>query len=204
MLLERLMDRMLAQAKQAQVARLHELMAPFLRAGLEPEEVGALTRKMAEALGAIFGEADVRAGVAQSYREVFSPEELSGLAAFYNAPFAQKLNERQPEVFSPEETAELAAFREAPLGRKLAASEQELQQKVNAVIAPRVNATVPKLRAIAEEMTGGGSAPYWARRRRATRRRAPANNANGRENSDAGCRRPLVFIRAHSRGFAGQ
>lgn len=135
---ERMVDKLLAQTKEALLRRLaggatRERAAP-------PEEMGEVARLRAEAIGAVFRTAEVRAQMERRLRAIFSAAEARELALFYNSPVAQKLAEPPGDVFTTDEAAAIAAFRASPLGRKMAAVEADLALDVNRAASRRLGA----------------------------------------------------------------
>lgn len=135
-----MMEKMLAQSKKAQLGMVDQIMGQVTRSETDKQAAMALqTRLMEELLGVLRPE-ELKADMAKIYSQLFSKEELNALAAFYTTPIGQKLNERQPEV----------------------------QEKLNAVIMPRMMAVMPKIKQITQEFAAeqrakraaaGGAAP---------------------------------------------
>ena len=67
--------------------------------------------------------ADMKRDFARIYSEVFTKEELQGLAAFYGTPLGQATSEKQPLV----------------------------QEKISAAMMPRIMAAMPKMQQMAKD-----------------------------------------------------
>lgn len=120
---DRMIEKMLEQSKRAQMGMVNQMMGQAARSETDKAALMQLQKRLLdEILGALKPE-EMKQDMVKIYSEVFTKEELSGLAAFYQTPIGQKLNERQPEV----------------------------QERLNAAIMPRIMAVMPKVRKISEE-----------------------------------------------------
>lgn len=114
---EAMMDRMLAGSKKAQIGMVEKMMEQFKRPGADIDAAVTMQRKMIdELLGAVSGPG-LKDDMARIYSEVFTKEELQGLADFYATPLGQNLNDKQPEI----------------------------QEKLTAVMMPRMMSAMPKV-----------------------------------------------------------
>lgn len=120
---DRMIEKMLEQSKRTQMGLVNQMMGQAARSETDKAALVQLQKRLLdEILGALKPE-EMKQDMVKIYSELFTKEELSGLAAFYQTPIGQKLNERQPEV----------------------------QERLNAAIMPRIMAVMPKVRKISEE-----------------------------------------------------
>jgi uncharacterized protein len=120
---DRMIEKMLEQSKRAQLGMVNQMMGQAARTETDKAALMDLQKRLLdEVLGALKPE-EMKQDMVKIYSELFTKEELSGLAAFYQTPLGQKLNDRQPEV----------------------------QERLNAAIMPRIMAVMPKVRKISEE-----------------------------------------------------
>lgn len=118
-----MMEKMLAQSRKTQLGIVDQMMGQMARNETDKEAMMKLqTRLMDEILG-VLKPAELKTDMARIYSELFTKEELNTLGAFYATPMGQKLNDLQPEI----------------------------QQKLNAVMMPRIMGVMPRIKQITQE-----------------------------------------------------
>jgi uncharacterized protein len=142
---EQLMDKMLAGIRKGQTQMIDQMMGRMLPPQADDQTRRDITefqkKVIAEMMGGLSGE-EMKGDIAKAYSEVFTKEELQQLGAFYQSPLGKTFAEKQPE----------------------------LTEKMNAVMAPRMMAAMPKVQAMMRDFSmeqrakreaakGGGSAP---------------------------------------------
>jgi hypothetical protein len=92
-------DQIASEQKKGIVAAMRQQAAPeFAKAGLPPAEIDALLDKMGDAVVSGMQSDAMRADFARIYSEVYSQEELRGMANFYDTAAGQAWNAKQPLV----------------------------------------------------------------------------------------------------------
>ncbi len=102
---------------------------------LTPDQQAAQSKVM-EAMAAAMNSDEVRAGVAQAYSEVFTADELHGLADFYGTPTGQALINKQSEL-----SQKMMAAMIPPLTKVLHAMKPQATAASQPVSTPPVPAT---------------------------------------------------------------
>ena len=92
-----MMTKILEQQKQA-MASMMARQTPKLPPGTTKEEMAAFQSKVLDKIFSQIQGSDMEKDVAQIYSKVFTPDELNGLADFYDTPTGQSLIAKQPEV----------------------------------------------------------------------------------------------------------
>jgi hypothetical protein len=92
-----MMARMMDQQKQA-MAKMFAQQTGKLPPGTTREQMAAFQSKMLDTIFSQILGSDMEQQVAQIYSNVFTPDELNGLADFYDTPTGQALMTKQPEV----------------------------------------------------------------------------------------------------------
>jgi hypothetical protein len=96
---EAMWERIADEQKKSIVAAMRQQAAPeFARAGLPPSEIDTLLDKMGDAVVSGLQSDAMRADFARIYSEVYSQEELRGMANFYDTAAGQAWNAKQPLV----------------------------------------------------------------------------------------------------------
>jgi uncharacterized protein len=121
---ESMWDRVAAEQKKAMVGAIRQQSAAdFAKIGLPPEEIDTLMDKMGDVLvGGLQADA-MKQDFARIFTEVYTPDELRGMADFYDT------------------TA----------GRAWAAKQPEVQQKLMQAMMPRVMAGMPAAQKVAAD-----------------------------------------------------
>jgi hypothetical protein len=121
---EAMWDRIAAEQKKAMVGAIRQQSAAdFAKMGLPPEEIDTLVDKMGDVLvGGLQADA-MKQDFARIFSEVYTPDELRGMADFYDTA----------------------------AGRAWAAKQPEVQQKLMQAMMPRVMAGMPAAQRIAAD-----------------------------------------------------
>ncbi len=92
-------DQIATEQKKAMVGAMRQQAAPeFTKARLKPDEIETLLDRMGQAVvGGLNSEA-MRKDFARIYSEVYTKDELQGMAAFYDTAAGKAWNAKQPEV----------------------------------------------------------------------------------------------------------
>jgi hypothetical protein len=93
-----MMGRILEQQKQAISAMMKQQM---LRRGMSPDDAAAAAAKQSQAMDAFWQAVDMSSlqnEIAGVYSNVFSKDELAGIADFYDTPSGQALLAKTPEI----------------------------------------------------------------------------------------------------------
>jgi hypothetical protein len=118
---EQMMGKLLEQQKKSAAVLVRQVAA---QAGASLTEADAAFQ--ARLLDAMFAELNadaLRGDIARAYSEVFTKEELQGLASFYTSPAGQAMADKQPEI----------------------------AQKLSDAMTPRLMAALPKAQQMARE-----------------------------------------------------
>jgi hypothetical protein len=120
---EELMAKMLEQQKKQMRGMAQQMAAQMKTPGVNSDEVVAFQQKvMDEVMGALNID-ELKKDMAHIYTDVFTKDELEAQTAFYLTPAGQSLVSKTPEV----------------------------QARLQAVIAPRVQAAMPKVMQMAQQ-----------------------------------------------------
>ncbi len=96
---EAMWDRIAEEQKKGMIGAMRQqATAEFTKQGLQPKEIDALLDKMGDAVMAGLLSDDMRKDFAQIYADVYTKDELSGMAAFYDTTAGKAWIEKQPEV----------------------------------------------------------------------------------------------------------
>ena len=125
-----MLDKILVQVRKQQSALIDRAMAQLDRPGVDKQALGDLQKKMIDELMTALSPADMKADITRIYSEVFSKDELEGMATFYTTPLGQALSSKQPAV----------------------------QEKMNAAMTPRIMAAMPKIQGMARDFAMGQQA----------------------------------------------
>ncbi len=143
---EKMLDQTLAGVRKQQVAMVRQMMARMATPGVDKEDMANFQQKILETMMSGVNAADLKDDVAKAYSEIFSKEQLQGLANFYSSPLGQTLAEKTPE----------------------------LTTKMNEIIAPRMMANMPKVQQLAQEFSAQQRAKHEAAAAAAAQAAAPA------------------------------
>ncbi|PTX95579.1 DUF2059 domain-containing protein [Opitutus sp. ER46] len=92
-------DAIVVEQKKGMVTALRQqTAADFKRAGLRPEEIDTLLGRMGDLLVADLQSDAMRQDFARIYAEVYTKDELAGVAAFHATAAGEAWNRKQPEV----------------------------------------------------------------------------------------------------------
>jgi uncharacterized protein len=119
---EQMMDKMMAQQK-TMMSRMFDQMGAKNVPAADREEFLAFQKKMVDELLSSMGLDKMKDDVAKIYSQVFTKDQLDGLAAFYGTPAGEALNEKQPVI----------------------------QQKMQEIMMPRMMAVMPKIQQMSRE-----------------------------------------------------
>lgn len=121
---EAMWERIAAEQKKAMVGAIRQQStAEFAKAGLPPKEIDTLLEKMGDALMNGLQADAMKQDFARIFSEVYTPDELRGMADFYGTAAGQAWAAKQPEV----------------------------QQKLMQAMMPRVMAGMPAAQKIASD-----------------------------------------------------
>ncbi len=120
---ERMLDRTLAGVKKQQAAMVDKMMGQLARPGVEREDLVAFQRKVLDTMMSGMSAAEMKDDVAKAYSQIFTKEELDGLASFYASPIGEAFSDKQPQ----------------------------LAEKMNEILVPRMMANMPKVQQLAQE-----------------------------------------------------
>ena len=96
---EAMWDRIAAEQKKAIVGAMRQqATAEFSKLGLPQDEIDALLNKMGDAVVAGLQPDAMRQDFARIFTEVYTKDELRGMADFYDTAAGQAWAEKQPEV----------------------------------------------------------------------------------------------------------
>jgi hypothetical protein len=96
---EAMWDQIAAEQKKAMVGAMRQqATAEFTKVGLKPAEIETLLDRMAQAVVGGMNSEAMRKDFARIYSEVYTKDELQGMAAFYDTAAGQAWNAKQPEV----------------------------------------------------------------------------------------------------------
>jgi len=96
---EAMWDRIAAEQKKAIVGAMRQqATAEFAKLGLPPDEIDALLNKMGDAVVAGLQPDAMRQDFARIFTEVYTKDELQGMADFYDTAAGKAWAEKQPEV----------------------------------------------------------------------------------------------------------
>jgi hypothetical protein len=122
------------------------MMARNPQKGVSQEDMVALQTKIMDTMFAELKPETMRPELAKAYSDVFTKDELSGLADFYGTPAGQAMTSKQPE----------------------------LQQKMMEIMQPRIMAAMPKVQQISMEFQQQQQAKQQAAQQQAAPAEAPA------------------------------
>jgi hypothetical protein len=139
---EEMLERAMAQQKKAMAAMIDQMAAQNNRPGVDKEDLAAFQGKVMDEVMSAMTAGDMKNDVAQIYSDVFTKDEMDGLSAFYSTPAGEALIEKQPDV----------------------------QQKMQALMMPRMMAVMPKI----QQMSRDFAADQKAKAAAAAQAAAPA------------------------------
>ncbi len=126
---DQMMGLMLEQQKKAATSLVRQMAAQAGAAGTSAADQ-AFQGRLLDAMFAELTPAAMRGDVARAYSEVFTKEELAGLASFYTSPTGQALVGKQAEI----------------------------SQRLMAVMTPHLLAALPKVQQMARDFSAGRTA----------------------------------------------
>jgi hypothetical protein len=139
---DEMLERTLAQQKKAMAAMFDQMAAQNNHPGVNKDDLVAFQQKMTDELTSAMNTTEMKNDMAQIYSDVFTKDEIDGLSSFYGTPAGEALIEKQPEV----------------------------QQKMQALMMPRMMAVMPKI----QQMTRDFAADQKAKAAAAAQASAPA------------------------------
>ena len=120
---DEMLGKLMDQQKKNSLNMVRQMLARNPPKGVSVEDRMALQEKIMDVMFAELKPETLRADFAKAYSEVFTKDELSGLADFYGTPAGQAMTAKQPE----------------------------LQQKMMEIIQPRMLAAMPKMQQMSQE-----------------------------------------------------
>ena len=120
---DEMLGKILEQTKKSQLNMMRQALARNPPKGVSQEDIQALQAKIMDVMFAELKPETMRADFVKAYSDVFTKDELSGLADFYGTPAGQAMTAKQPE----------------------------LQQKMMEIMQPRIIAALPKVQQIQQE-----------------------------------------------------
>ncbi|HTZ20727.1 MAG TPA: DUF2059 domain-containing protein [Opitutaceae bacterium] len=141
-----MLSKIMDQQKKNQLNVMRQMMARSAPKGASQDEMVALQTKIMDAMFAELKPETLRADFLKAYSEVFTKDELNGLADFYSTPTGQAMTAKQPE----------------------------LQQKIGEIMQPRIMAALPKIQQISQEFQQQQQAKQQAAQSAAAAAPAPA------------------------------
>ncbi|HTJ78077.1 MAG TPA: DUF2059 domain-containing protein [Rariglobus sp.] len=118
---EDMFGKMLEQQKRSMVGMMKKMTGDMK--GVNPEDFAAYQSKVMDTMYATMKPEEMKADFARIYSDVFTKEELQGLADFYGTPAGVAMIDKQPEV----------------------------QQKTMEIMMPRMMAIMPKIQQLSAE-----------------------------------------------------
>jgi hypothetical protein len=120
---DEMLGKVLDQQKKASLNMIRQMFARGTPKGVSQEDMMALQTKIMDVMFAELKPESLRADLAKVYSDVFTKDELAGLADFYGTPAGQAMTSKQPE----------------------------LQQKMMEIMQPRIMAAMPKVQQLSQE-----------------------------------------------------
>jgi len=119
---EAMFEKMVEQQKAAAIKMARQMAARFGE-GPSPDEVAAFQQQVLDLVWSEMDAKQMAADMARVYSEVFTRSELRGLAEFYSTPTGRAMIEKQPEV----------------------------QERLMAIIQPRMMKVMPRIQQLSQE-----------------------------------------------------
>jgi len=120
---EEMFEKMMTQQKKMIIGMTQQQMGKRLGGKVDPREFADLQGRMMDVMVEALNPAQMKQDITEIYAQTFSKEELAALGNFYATPAGVALINKQPEV----------------------------QQKLQAVMMPRVMAAMPKIQQMGVE-----------------------------------------------------
>ena len=120
---DEMLGKILDQQRKASLNMIKQMFARGTPKGVSQEDMMALQTKIMDVMFAELKPESMRADFAKIYSDVFTKDELAGLADFYGTPAGQAMTSKQPE----------------------------LQQKMMEIMQPRIMAAMPKVQQLSQE-----------------------------------------------------
>ncbi|HVZ65005.1 MAG TPA: DUF2059 domain-containing protein [Opitutaceae bacterium] len=120
---EEMIAKALEGQKKAMASMVDQMAAQSGRSNVNKEDMVAFQGKMMDEIMAAMNPSEMKDDVAKIYSDVFTKDELAGLSDFYSTP----------------------------AGEALTAKQGEIQQKMQALMMPRMMAAMPKIRQMAQD-----------------------------------------------------
>jgi len=120
---EKMLDQTLAGVRKQQVQMVRQMMSRMPVQGANQDDLANFQQKIMETMMSGLNAADMKGDVAKAYSEIFTKDQLDGLAAFYSSSLGQTLADKTPE----------------------------LTQKMNDLMIPRMMAAMPKVQKLSME-----------------------------------------------------
>ena len=121
--IEEMIEKSLAGQKKAMAGMFDQMAGKMNQPGVNKEDLVAFQKKLMDEMMSALNAGEMKNDVAKIYSEVFTKDEMDGLAAFYSTPTGEALIAKQPEM----------------------------QQKMQAVIMPRIMAMMPKVQQMSKD-----------------------------------------------------
>jgi uncharacterized protein len=114
---EQMMEKTMVGVRKQQKTMVDQMMGKMTPPGADRDAIVAMQNKVIDEMMSAMNFSEVKGEIAKIYSDVFSKEELSGLAGFFNSTAGKAYSEKQPEIM----------------------------EKMNAVMMPRMMAVMPKV-----------------------------------------------------------
>jgi hypothetical protein len=122
---EEMMTKVMEQQKKMMTSGMSQQMAKQMGANFDPKAFAEYQSKVMDVMLEAMNPAQMKKDVTEIYAQTFTKEQLAALGDFYDTSAGQALNDKQPEI----------------------------QQKLQAVMMPRIMAAMPKVQQLAMEFS---------------------------------------------------
>jgi hypothetical protein len=120
---EEMMVKIMDQQKKAMASGMAQQMAKQMGGKVDPKDFEEFQSKVMDVMLEAMNPPQMKKDITEIYAQTFTKEQLTALGDFYDTPAGQALNDKQPEV----------------------------QQKLQAVMMPRIMAAMPKVQQMGME-----------------------------------------------------
>ena len=95
---EEMMDRVIVQQRKAMGANFEQMSSRMIAQGADKQEVEAFQKKMMDEVMSAMEPQMLKTEMAKIYSDVFTKQELEGIAAFFSTPLGEVMAAKQPDV----------------------------------------------------------------------------------------------------------
>jgi len=120
---EEMMVKIMDQQKKSMASGMSQQMAKQMGGKVDPKDFADFQSKVMDVMAEAMNPAQMKKDVTEIYAQTFTKEQLAALGDFYDTPAGQALNDKQPEV----------------------------QQKLQAIMMPRIMSAMPKVQELGME-----------------------------------------------------